>query len=116
MQGKRFIFFYGVSTARSLLFVRVASCQSPTCAVLQSCCLKVSLCPSFPSNSAKHLKEGGDGVHAIEKVQGNGKIQNGGPRREAVNVLLQPVVILRSAAERREEPQLKDRNARFHSE
>lgn len=68
-------------------------------------------CHSFasPSDSAKHLNKGSNWVHAVEKVQRNGKTENCAPRSEAKCLLFQAVVVLRSAAEGQEDPQLEGR-------
>lgn len=48
-------------------------------------------------------------MHAIEKVQGNGEIENCGPYAEAKCLLFQAVVVLWPAAKGRKDPQLKER-------
>jgi len=48
-------------------------------------------------------------VHAVEKVQRNGKIENCGPCGEAKCLLFQPIVILWPATKGRKDPQLKKR-------
>lgn len=61
------------------------------------------------SDPAEHLEEGGNWVHAVEKVQRNGEIENCGPYAEAKCLLFQPVVVLWPAAKGRKDPQLKER-------
>lgn len=60
-----------------------------------------------PSNLAEHIEQGEDCMHAVEKVQRNGKIENCGPYTEAERLLFQTVVVLWSAAEGGKDPQLK---------
>lgn len=60
------------------------------------------------SDPAEHLEEGGNWVHAVEKVQRNGEIENCGPYAEAKCLLFQPVVVLWPAAKGRKDPQLKE--------
>jgi len=67
------------------------------------------VCARRPSDAAEHLEQRGHRVHAVEKVQRNGKIENCGPYAEAKCLLFQAVVVLRAAAEGREDPQLKER-------
>lgn len=81
-------------------------------------CVSVHVCvtdqPSAVlSNLAEHLKQGRDGMHAVEKVQRNGKIENCGPYAEAKRLLLQTVVVLWSTAKGRKDPQLKKTNRLF---
>lgn len=45
-------------------------------------------------------------MHAVEEVHGDGHVQHRGPDAVAERLLLQTVVILRPAAEGRENPQL----------
>ena len=60
--------------------------------------------PWDPSSPAEHLEEGSHWVHAVEKVHGNGKIENCGPYAEAEGLLLQSVVVLWSAAKGGKDP------------
>lgn len=59
------------------------------------------------SNLAENFEQGKDCMHAVEKVQRNGKIENCGPYTEAERLLFQTVVVLWSAAKGRKDPQLK---------
>lgn len=59
------------------------------------------------SDSGEHLEEGGNCMHAVEKVQRDGKIENCAPYAETVCLLFQSVVILWPAAKGRKNPQLK---------
>lgn len=59
------------------------------------------------SNLAEHIEQGKDCMHAVEKVQRNGEIENCGPYTEAERLLFQTVVVLWSAAKGGKEPQLK---------
>ncbi len=60
-------------------------------------------CQSFAIllDPAENLEEGGNRVHAIEKVQGDGEIENCGPYAEAKCLLFQAVVVLWPAAKGR---------------
>ena len=62
------------------------------------------------SDPAEHLEKGSNSVHAVEKVQRDGKIENRDPYAEAECLLFQPIVVLWPAAEGGEDPQLKERN------
>lgn len=52
-------------------------------------------------------------MHAVEKVQRNGEIENCGPYAEAKSLLFQPVVVLWPAAKGRKDPQLKERKKNY---
>lgn len=49
-------------------------------------------------------------MHAVEKAQRNGEIENCGPYAEAEYVLFYPVVVLWSAAKGGKDPQLQERS------
>lgn len=67
---------------------------------------------STHSNLPEDFEERRHRVHAVEEVHGNGDVQHRGPDAEAERLLLQSVVVLRTAAEGREDPQLnRERNS-----
>lgn len=59
------------------------------------------------SHPSEDFEEGGHRVHAVKEVHGHGKIENRCPYGEAKRLLLQAVVILGSAAEGGEDPELQ---------
>lgn len=65
------------------------------------------------SNLAVHIEQGKDCMHVVEKVQGNGEIENCGPYTESKRLLFQTVVVLWSAAKGGKDPELK-RDKRLH--
>lgn len=56
-----------------------------------------------------HLKETGDGVHAVEDSKRKSDIDDGGPHRELVKMYLDGMIELGASAEGRHDPQLSIR-------